>query len=144
MPDLWDVPSLATVLVSSEAPGHPVDHLFDASRGPGGSRWLAGAEGEQTLILAFDEPQTLHEVAIEAEESQLSRTQVVCLATSTDGGRTYRDRIRQEFNFSPAGATFEREAWAVPADGVTHLRLTVRPDKGGAPGRASLTTLTLR
>ena len=144
MPDLWDVPSLATVLVTSESPGHPVDHLFDESRGPGGSRWVAGVDGEQTLILAFDEPQTLREVGIEAEESRLSRTQVVSLATSADGGRTYRERIRQEFNFSPSGATFEREAWAVPAEGVTHLRLTVRPDKGNAPGRASLTTLTLR
>lgn len=144
MPDLWDVPSLATVLVTSEAPDHPVDHLFDESRGPGGSRWVAGANGEQTLILAFDRPQTLREVGIEAEESRLSRTQVICLATSADGGRTYRERIRQEFNFSPSGSTFEREAWAVAADGVTHLRLTVRPDKGDAPGRASLTTLTLR
>jgi len=144
MPDLWDVPSLATVLVTSETPDHPVDHLFDESRGPGGSRWVAGGDGEQTLILAFDQPQTLREVGIEAEESRLTRTQVVSLAISADGGRTYRERIRQEFNFSPSGATFEREAWAVPAGGVTHLRLTVRPDKGDAPGRASLTTLTLR
>ena len=144
MPDEWDVPALATVLVTSEALDHPIDHLFDSSRGPGGSRWVAGADGEQTLILAFDEPQSLREVAIEAEEVGLSRTQVLCLATSADGGRTYRERVRQEFNFSPSGATFERETWAMPGEGVTHLRLTVRPDKGSAPGRASLTALTLR
>jgi hypothetical protein len=143
-PDLWDVPALATVLVTSEAPDHPVDHLFDESRGPGGSRWVAGGDGVQTLILAFDEPQSLREVGIEAEECERDRTQVLSLATSADGGRTYRERIRQEFNFSPSGATFERETWAVPAQGVTHLRVTVRPDKGDAPGRASLTTLTLR
>lgn len=143
-PDLLDIPALATVFVTSEAPEHPVDHLFDAWRGPGGTRWVAGSEGEQTLILAFDEPRSLREVGIEAEEERLSRTQVLTLATSEDDGRTYRERIRQEFNFSPSGATFERETWAVPTERVTHMRLTVRPDKGDAPGRASLTTLTLR
>jgi hypothetical protein len=142
--DLWDIPSVATVFVTSEASAHPVDHLFDTSGGPGGSRWVAGTDGEQTLILAFDRPQALRQVGIEAEELDRGRTQVVALALSDDGGRTYRERIRQEFNFSPSGATFERETWAVPADHVTHLRLTVRPDKGDGAGRASLTALTLR
>jgi len=142
--DLWDVPSLATVLVTSASPDHPIDHLFDAERGPGSSRWIAATEGEQTVIVAFDQPQSLHEIGIEAEERERSRTQVLSVSLSADGGRTYRERIRQEFNFSPEGATFEREAWATPAEGVTHLRLTVRPDKGDRPGRASLTALTLR
>jgi len=142
--DLWDVPSRATVLVTSEASDHPVDHLFDTLGGPGGSRWVAGTDGEQTLILAFDQPQSVRQVGIEAEERERSRTQVLCVSFSADGGRTYRDRIQQEFNFSPSGATFQRETWAMPAEGVTHLRVTVRPDKGDAPGRASLTALTLR
>ena len=142
--DLWDIPSRATVLVTSEASEHPIDHLFDTSGGPGGSRWVAGTEGEQTLILAFDQPQALRQIGIEAEERDRSRTQVLCVALSDDGGRTYRERIRQEFNFSPSGATFERETWAVPAAGITHVRVTVRPDKGDAPAGASLTALTLR
>jgi hypothetical protein len=49
----------------------------------------------------------------------------------------------QEYNFSPSGSAFEREDWVVPAEGVTHLRLQIRPDKGGQPCRASLTTLAL-
>jgi hypothetical protein len=40
---------------------------------------------------------------------------------------------------SPPGATFEREQW-----GVTLLRLVIKPDKGGKPCRASLTSLTSR
>lgn len=143
-PDGRDIPSLAVALVTSEAPDHPVDNLFDSSRGPGGTRWTAADQGEQTLILVFDAPQAIREIGIEAEERDRSRTQVLVISLSDDGGRSYRERIRQEFNFSPPGTTFQREQWVVPTDGITHLRLTIRPDKGDAPGRASLTSVTLR
>ena len=128
---------------SSEDPGHPVDLAFDRNRGPGGTRWIAGEPGEQTLILAFDAPQAIRRVALEVEELGVARTQELQLAVSTDGGRTYREVLRQEYNFGPPGTTFEREDWAVPAVGVTHLRLVIRPDKGGKPGRATITSLVL-
>lgn len=138
------IPELATVLVTSEAAEHPVDCLFDGHDGPGGTRWVAAEDGEQEMILAFDTPQTIQEVGLEAEEFQASRTQVLTLALSQNGGRTYREVLRQEFNFSPPGTTFERERWVVPATMVSHLRVTIRPDKGSQPGRASLTSLTIR
>jgi hypothetical protein len=138
------IPALATVLVTSEAAEHPVDCLFDGHDGPGGTRWVAAVDGEQVLILAFDTPQIIQEVGLETEESQASRTQVLTLSLSQDGGRTYREILRQEFNFSPPGTTFERERWIVPAAMVSHLRVTIRPDKGGKLGRASLTSLTIR
>ena len=134
---------MATVLVTSEAAEHPVDHAFDAHRGPGGSRWVAGEPGEQTLILAFDAPQAIRRVALEVEESEVARTQELQMAVSSDGGTTYRELLRQEYNFSPPGTTFEREDWAVNAEGVTHLRLRIRPDKGGKPYRATITSLVL-
>ncbi|HET8578873.1 MAG TPA: hypothetical protein VFO18_17385 [Methylomirabilota bacterium] len=143
-PDVMDIPSLATVFVTSEAPGHPIDHLFDASSGPGGTRWIAGADGEQTVILAFDTPQTIREVSIEAEEPSATRTNVLCVSLSEDGGQTYRERIRQEFTFSLPGTTFEREVWSMPAERATHLRLVIQPDKGNAPCRATLTSLVIR
>src|SRR5215510_16484502 len=77
-----DIPSLASVLVTSESSEHPVDHLFDGRDGPGGTRWVASKEGEQTLILVFDTPQTICEVTLEAEEPFVSRTQVTTLALS--------------------------------------------------------------
>ncbi len=141
--DLKDIPALATVLVTSEAPEHPVDHLFDTSGGPGGTRWIAGADGEQTLVLAFDAPQSIRAIGIEAEEPSASRTNVLTVSLSADGGRTYQERIRQEFNFSP-GTTFEREEWTVPAERISHVRVVIRPDKGNAPHRATLTSLTVR
>jgi len=139
-----DIASVATVLVTSEAPEHPVDYAFDDRRGPGGSRWIAGEPGEQTIILAFDVPQAISHVLVEVEEREVARTQELQLAVSCDGGQTYRELVRQEYNFSPPSTTFEREEWAVTVEGATHLRLWIKPDKGGNPCRAVITSLMLR
>jgi hypothetical protein len=144
MPGEIDIAAVATVLVTSEAPEHPVDHAFDNQRGAGGSRWVAGEPGEQMVILAFDAPQAIRQVILEVEETEVARTQELQLAVSNDGDRTYRELLRQEYNFSPPDTTFEREDWAVMAAGVTHLRLQIKPDKGGKPCRATITSLALR
>jgi hypothetical protein len=143
-PDVKDISALATVFITSEAPDHPIDQVFESRGGPGATRWIAAAEGEQTLILAFDTPQTIREISVEIEEPNMGRTQVLCISLSEDGGQTYRERIRQEFTFSPPGTTFEREEWSVSAQSVTHLQVVIRPDKGNVPGRATLTSLTIR
>jgi hypothetical protein len=139
-----DIAAVATVLATSEMPEHPIDHAFDPHRGPGRTRWIAGEPGEQMVILTFDAPQTIHQILLEVEELEVSRTQELHLSLSCDGGRTYRDIVRQEYNFSPPGTTFEREEWAVSVQGVTHLRLVIRPDKGGNSSRATLTSFVLR
>jgi hypothetical protein len=144
LPGELNVAALATVAVTSETADHPVENAFDSRGGPGGSRWIAETPGEQTLLLAFDAPQTLRQVSLEVEENREHRTQELQLAVSRDGGNTYHEVLRQEFNFSPSGTTFQHEEWTVAAQGVTHLRLCVKPDKGGKPCQASLTTLSLR
>ena len=123
---------------------HPIDHVFDDHNGPGGTRWIAGELGEQTIILQFDRPQSLQKVHLEIEDSQMSRTQELSLAVSQDGGHRYQEVLRQEYNFSPPHTTFEREWWAVPAEHMTHLRLVIKPDKGDKPSRATLTSLRLQ
>jgi hypothetical protein len=137
------IADVATVQVTSEEAGHPIDDAFDHNRGPGGSRWIADGPGEQTVILLFDSPQTIRRIGVEVEELAESRTQELSLSVSSDGGRTYRELVRQEFTFSPPGTSFERELWSVSAGAVTHLRLDIKPDKGGRVGRATLTSLTL-
>ena len=139
-----DIAALATVGVTSEATDYPIDNAFDSHRGPGGSRWVAGAPGPQRLLLTFDAPQTLRTLRLEVEEREVSRTQEIQVAISRDGGHTYQTLLRQEYTFSPPGTTFEREVWAIPAEGVTHLQLVISPDKGGAPCHATLTTLALQ
>jgi len=137
------IADVATVQVTSEEVDHPIDNAFDHNRGPGGSRWIADGPGEQTVILLFDSPQTIRTIGVEVEELAVSRTQELSVSVSSDGGRTYRELVRQEFNFSPPATSFERELWSVSAGAVTHLRLEIKPDKGGRVGRATLTSLTL-
>jgi hypothetical protein len=139
-----DIAALATVWVTSEAADYPIDNAFDSHHGPGGSRWVAGTPGPQRLLLAFDAPQSLRLLRLEVEEQDMSRTQEIQVAISQDGGRTYQTLLRQEYTFSPPGTTFEREDWAIPSEGVTHLQLVITPDKGGAPCHATLTTLALQ
>lgn len=145
-PDAREIPvsSVATVFVTSEDAAHPIEHAFDHLRGPAGTRWIAEQPGEQTIAVAFDTPQTIHRVIVEVEEREVSRTQELDVSVSRDGGRHYQELRRQEFNFSPVGgATFEREDWAISEADVTHLRIRIRPDKGGGPCRASMTALIL-
>lgn len=136
-----DIPAIATVLMTSEVADHPIENLFDGRGGPGGSRWVAAEPGEQTVVLVFDTPQTIRTIGLEIEEREASRTQELQVAISRDGGRTYDELIRQEYTFSPPGTTFERERWSVSVDGITHLRLVIRPDKGDRTRRATLTSL---
>jgi hypothetical protein len=114
-----DIAALDTVLVTSETVDHPIDHVFDPQRGPGGSRWVAAEPGGQVLIFAFDTVQTIHRVSLEVEEREVSRTQELALSVSSDGGQTYRELRRQEYTFSPPGTTFEREDWGVTVEGIT-------------------------
>jgi hypothetical protein len=139
-----NIEALATVAVTSEAPGHPIDNAFDGRGGPGGSCWIAADPGEQALIVAFDAPQEIREIDLEVEEPEASRTQEVSLGLSRDGGQTYREVLRQEYNFAPPGTTFEREQWAVNGEGITHVRLVINPDKSGRPCRATVTSFALR
>jgi hypothetical protein len=66
----------------------------------------------------------------------------VRLDVSEDGGQSYRQILVQEYNFSPRGATYQREEQRFNLRQVTHLRLTLVPNKSGS-GTASITALRL-
>ena len=137
------VPSLATLQVSSEAVGHPISLIFDETHGPGAFHWRAAEAGDQTLTIAFHRSCTINRVIMDVEECDETRTQEVQLSSSKDGGVTYRELVRQEFNFSPDGTTWEHEDWTVRQDQVTHLRLVIKPDKRRTDLFATLTSLVL-
>ena len=78
----------------------------------------------------------------EVEESQAERTQEVRIELSEDSALTYRTVLNQQYIFSPRGATFQREDIRLQGSTVTHLRLTVIPNKDGT-GKATLVSLML-
>jgi hypothetical protein len=96
----------------------------------------------EQIVLEFHEPPDLSRMEFEVEEAQFERTQEGLLEYSMDGGETYRRSFVQEYTFSPHGSTYQRECLAVQLRGVTQLRLTIVPNKGGS-GTATLTSLRL-
>jgi len=138
-----DLAKHTTIHYSSEDHDHPVEHMIDGHSGRGSSRWVsARCDTTEQVIFEFDAPRHISRIAFEVEEMQAERTQEVIADYSVDGGRTYRQVFVQEYTFSPNGATYQRESLAVELRGVTHLRLTIVPNKGGS-GNATLTCLRL-
>jgi hypothetical protein len=105
--------------------------------------WRASGPGEQTLRLHFDQPRPVHRIRLEFVEPEVERTQEFVLSWSPDGGQTLHEVVRQQWNFSPHGATQQTEDHLVELTGVTLLELRIVPDIGGGDSRASLTRLSL-
>ena len=93
-------------------------------------------------MVEFDQPRAISRLVYEVEETRCERTQEVRVEASDDGGRTYRQILVQEYNFSPQGATFQREDQHFDLRQGTHFRLTIVPNNSGS-GLATLTTLRL-
>ena len=135
-----DLESLALVEVTSEEAAHPVESALVPGGSPG---WLAARPGEQVIRLLFDEPRSLRRVRLLFEEEGPGRTQEFTLRWSPDGGRNYREVVRQQYNFSPPGVTSEVEDYVVDLDGVAALKLVIIPDISGGHACASLVQLRL-
>ncbi len=138
-----DIGNCATIIYSSESPAHPVEHLLDSHHGPGATRWLsARSDVTEQIVLEFDKPQTISLLVYEVEERTRERTQEVRLEVSEDAGQTFRQVLVQEYTFSPAGATYQREEQRLNLHQISHLRLMIVPNKSGS-GTATLTSLRL-
>jgi hypothetical protein len=106
---------------------------FDGHRGPGATRWMsARPDTIEHIVLEFDQPQTISRLVYEVEEATRERTQEIRVEVSEDEGRTYRQILVQEYTVSPRGATYQREDQRFDLHGVTHLRLTIVPNKNGS------------
>ena len=130
-----DLPNLAQVELTSEDAAYPIETALTPGDGPG---WRAAQAGEQTIRLAFDEPQKVKRIQLLFREEQHSRAQEFVLRWSPDRGQSYRDVVRQQYNFSPPGMTREFEEYTVDLDGVTTLELRIVPNISGGEARASL------
>jgi hypothetical protein len=141
-PDLeWlDLDELVEVEVTSEDASHPIESALLPGQGSG---WRAAAPGEQIIRLLFNAPQRLQRIWLHFEESLAERTQEYILGWSPDGGESFQEIVRQQWNFSPTGSTNETEDLRVELPAVTVLELCIVPDISGGDVYASLQQLRL-
>jgi hypothetical protein len=130
-----DLEQMAQVELTSEDPAHPVEGALVSKTGAG---WRAAEPGIQSIRLLFHQPQRLRCIRLRFDEPAAERTQEFTLRWSDDGARSFRDLVRQQYTFSPEGATREIEDLNVDISSVTALELTINPDQGRGQARASL------
>jgi hypothetical protein len=135
-----DLDGAAVVEVTSEEKEYPVEAALVSGEMRG---WRAADSGTQTIRLIFDQPQRLTRIALVFEEAETERTQEFVLRWSGDGGRSFREIVRQQWNFSPAQTIREIEDYQVELSGVTVLELVIVPDNSRGTARASLKSLRL-
>jgi hypothetical protein len=135
-----DLGSSARVEVTSEESAHPVESALLTGDGRG---WRAAEPGRQKLRIIFDTPQTLRRIFLLFVEEEAERTQEFVLRWAPEVGGPYKEVVRQQYNFSPAGAARETEHYGVELEGVAALELEITPDVRGGDARASLTQLRL-
>src|SRR5687768_10814363 len=95
---------IAEVEITSEDPAHSIESALVPGRSTG---WRAAAPGKQTIRLLFAQPQQLRRIRLHFVETHSERSQEYVLRWSPDGGRTYQEIVRQQWNFNPHGATSE-------------------------------------
>jgi hypothetical protein len=138
--DWLNVERLADVEVTSEDPRYPIEAALLPDRGLG---WRAAEPGRQTVRLLFTSPQQLRRIWLVFAESTIERTQEYVLRWSSDGGQSFHEIVRQQWNFSPQGATWETEDHRVELWDVAILELSIMPDTSGNLAFASLVQLRI-
>jgi hypothetical protein len=135
-----DLDRAAVVEVTSEDKDYPVEGALVSGEMLG---WRAGSRGTQTIRLIFDKPQRLIRIALVFEETETERTQEFVLRWSPDSGLSFREIVRQQWNFSPPKTVREIEDYRVDLSGVTVLELVIVPSVSRGAARASLKSLRL-
>jgi hypothetical protein len=139
-PSWLDLQRLAHVELTSEDAAHPIESALLPNTGAG---WRAAQAGEQTIRLLFDELQSVRRIQLLFQEYHQARTQEFVLRWSPDAGQSYREIVRQQYNFSPPDMTREFEDYTVDLVGVTALELRIVPDIRGGDARASVAQLRI-
>ena len=141
--DNWrDLERIARVELSSEDANFPIEHALGKTPTTG---WRASATGPQVIRLQFDEPQTIRRIHVHFVDRDAERQQE--FAVYAGSGAELKEVKRQQWSFSPHGATEEIEDYTVDLNGVTTLELRIDPDRSHDPAQsqnyASLTSLKL-
>ena len=105
--------------------------------------WIADAPGEQTLEVHFHQPTTVRRLRLVFTEPEASRTQEFTIWSSRRGDESPREVLRQQFNFSPGGATRQVEEYQVDLPQVDVITVRVVPSIDGAPALARVAELMI-
>jgi hypothetical protein len=138
--DWLNLEDLAEVEITSEDPAYPIESALLLDRA---SWWRAAGPGKQTIRLLFAKPQPLQRIWLSFVEPLVERTQEYVLRWSPDGGQSFCEIVRQQWNFSAQGTTSETEDHRVELAAVTVLELIINPDISGGNAFASLAQLRL-
>ena len=138
--DWLDLEQLVQVELTSEDAEHPIESALIMNSGSG---WRAQQSGKQTIRLLFDKPYRIRRIQLLFQEDERARTQEFVLRWSPDAGASYREIVRQQYNFSPPGITRELEDYVVDLDGLKMLELSIIPDINAGEAIASLAQFRL-
>lgn len=138
--DWLNMEEVAEVEITSEDAAHPIESALLPSQASG---WRAAEPGQQTIRLLFNHPQRLRRIWMNFLEPGTERTHEYVLRWSPDSGQSFREIVRQQWNFSPQGTTSETEDYHVELPAVTVLELSIIPDISGGIAFASLAQLRL-
>jgi hypothetical protein len=124
-----DLESTASVEVTSEDSVFPIESAL-LRQAKGG--WRTAEPGVQTIRLIFNQLQRLRRVSVVFEKTETVRTQEFTLRRSPDRGSSFREIVRQHWNFSSPDATRESEEYNVDLPNVTLLDLVIDPTRATA------------
>jgi hypothetical protein len=133
-----DLDRVSSVEVTSEEKDYEIESALASGETRG---WRAATSGTQTIRLIFDQPQELRRISPVFEENEIKRTQEFVLRWCADDGHSFREIVRQQWNFSPPATTREAEEYQVELSEVAVLDLMIVPDISGGTARASLKSL---
>lgn len=139
-PEWLAIQDVAQIELTSEDHQYPIDSALIGNRSTG---WRASVPGEQRIRLVFDHPQVIRLIHLVFEDAEQERLQEFTLRWSSDRGLTYATIVRQQFFFSPSGATREVENYSVDLNGATDVELQIIPDLSRRQVIASLKELRI-
>ena len=132
--EAWrDIVRIPRVEMTSEDEAIPIDQALGKIASTG---WRAAAPGPQVIRLHFDEPLTIRRIQVHFVEPATERSQEIAIFVNDGSAPTLREVARQQWNFSPAGATEEIEDYPVSLTGITVLELRIDPDRSHDPAQS--------
>jgi hypothetical protein len=126
---------VARIDATSEAEEYPFRHALETAPG---TEWRASHPGPQTIQIRFHTPQHLRRIRIVVVDAEQPRTQEFTLSWWSRRGERHQTVVRQQYNFSPRGATTQVENYEVDLPEAAVLELRLVPDLSGGCAVARL------